>query len=136
MKAGDSLKLSYKMTTFNAALTQHEKARVLRTRIGSAALPGEDNPPPKSHRQFTVDFTGSEINQLSEQLKLDADIQLTTGEVTDVNVQKLPDSRGWRVAFKIAPQDDQPVDMRLSLKLRDKEISEVWSYVWYPNDIK
>ncbi len=136
MKAGDSLKLSYKMTTFNSVLTQHEKARVLRTRIGSAALPGEDNPPPKSHRQFTVDFTGSEINQLSKQLKLDADIQLTTGEVTDVNVQKLPDSRGWRVAFKIAPQDDQPVDMRLSLKLRDKEISEVWSYVWYPNDIK
>jgi glucans biosynthesis protein len=51
-------------------------------------------------------------------------------------VQKLPKSLGWRVAFKIAPQDDQPVDMRLSLKLRDKEISEVWSYVWYPNDIK
>ena len=24
--------------------------------------------------------------------------------------------------------------MRLSLKLRDKEISEVWSYVWYPNE--
>jgi periplasmic glucans biosynthesis protein len=136
MKAGDSLKLSYKMTTFNAFLTQHEKARVLRTRIGSAALPGEDNPPPPSHRQFTVDFTGSDINHLSEQLKLDADIQLTTGEVTDVNVQKLPNSQGWRVAFKIAPQDDQPVDMRLSLKLRDKEISEVWSYVWYPNDIK
>ncbi|WP_350624025.1 glucan biosynthesis protein, partial [Pseudoalteromonas sp. 24-MNA-CIBAN-0067] len=66
MKAGDSLKLSYKMTTFKSVLTQHEKARVLRTRIGSAALPGEDNPPPKSHRQFTVDFTGSEINQLSE----------------------------------------------------------------------
>ena len=103
---------------------------------GKDGRAGEDNPPPKSHRQFTVDFTGSEINQLSKQLKLDADIQLTTGEVTDVNVQKLPDSRGWRVAFKIAPQDDQPVDMRLSLKLRDKEISEVWSYVWYPNDIK
>jgi glucans biosynthesis protein len=136
MKAGDSLKLSYKMTTFNAFLTQHNKARILRTRIGSAALPGEDNPPPKSHRQFTVDFTGPDINHLSKQLKLDADIQLTTGEVTDINVQKLPNSQGWRVAFKIAPQDDKPVDMRLSLKLHDKEISEVWSYVWYPNDIK
>ena len=136
MKAGDSLKLSYKMSTFNAHLTQHQKARVTRTRIGSAALPGEDNPPPQSHRQFTVDFAGPDLNNLSEKLTLEADIQLTTGEVRDVTVQKLPKSLGWRVAFKIAPQDDQPVDMRLSLKLRDKEISEVWSYVWYPNDIK
>jgi periplasmic glucans biosynthesis protein len=136
MKAGDSLALSYKMTTFNAYLTQHAKARVTRTRIGSAALPGEDNPPPQSHRQFTVDFSGADLNHLSEKLMLDADIQLTTGEVRDISVQKLPNSLGWRVAFKIAPQDDQPVDMRLSLKLRDKEISEVWSYVWYPNDIK
>ncbi|ATG76128.1 glucan biosynthesis protein G [Pseudoalteromonas sp. 1_2015MBL_MicDiv] len=135
-KAGDSLKLSYKMTTFNAHLNQHEKARVVRTRIGSAALPGEDNPPPKSHRQFTVDFSGPELNQLSKKLDLKADIQLTTGEVSDVTIQKLPDTYGWRVAFKIAPQDGKPVDMRLSLKLREKEISEVWSYVWYPNDIK
>lgn len=135
-KAGDSLKLSYKMTTFNAHLNQHEKARVVRTRIGSAALPGEDNPPPKSHRQFTVDFSGPELNQLSKKLDLKADIQLTAGEVSDVTIQKLPDTYGWRVAFKIAPQDGKPVDMRLSLKLREKEISEVWSYVWYPNDIK
>ncbi|WP_338411275.1 glucan biosynthesis protein G [Pseudoalteromonas nigrifaciens] len=135
-KAGDSLKLSYKMTTFNAYLNQHDKARAVRTRIGSAALPGEDNPPPKSHRQFTVDFAGPDINKLSEKLNLNADIQLTTGEVRDVTVQKLPNSLGWRVAFKIAPQNGKPVDMRLSLKLHDKEISEVWSYVWYPNDIK
>lgn len=135
-KAGDSLKLSYKMTTFNAHLNKHEKARVVRTRIGSAALPGEDNPPPKSHRQFTVDFSGPELHQLSKKLDLKADIQLTTGEVSDVTIQKLPDTYGWRVAFKIAPQDGKPVDMRLSLKLREKEISEVWSYVWYPNDIK
>ncbi len=135
-KAGDSLKLSYKMSTFNSSLNKHEKAHVVRTRIGSAALPGEDNPPPQSHRQFTVDFSGPALNALSEQLKLNADIQLTTGEVSDVSVQKLPEGYGWRVAFKIAPQDDNPVDMRLSLKLRDKNISEVWSYVWYPNDIK
>ena len=135
-KAGDSLNLSYEMHTFNAHLNQHEKARVVRTRIGSAALPGEDNPPPKSHRQFAVDFSGPELNALSEKLDLNADIQLSSGQVSDVNVQKLPGRYGWRVVFKIAPQDGKPVDMRLSLKLRNKEISEVWSYVWYPNDIK
>ncbi len=136
LKAGDSMSFDYSLITFNAALAQQDKARVLRTRIGSAALPGEQNPPPKSHRQFTVDFTGENINQLSAELVLQADLTLSSGTVSDKTVQQLPNNQGWRVAFKIAPEGDKPADMRLSLKLRDKEISEVWSYVWYPNDIQ
>lgn len=136
MKAGEQLSFNYTLTTFNSTLSTQNKAQVLRTRIGSAALPGEDNPPPESHRQFTVDFTGENINELSAELALTANLQLNSGEVTDKTVQQLPNNQGWRVAFKVAPEGDKPVDMRLSLKLRDKEISEVWSYVWYPNDIQ
>ena len=136
MKAGDSLSFSYKLSTFNATLASQDKASVLRTRIGSAALPGEKNPPPKSHRQFTVDFSGENINQLSANFAMKADLTLSSGEISDKTVQQLPNNQGWRVAFKVAPEGDKPVDMRLSLKLRDKEISEVWSYVWYPNDVQ
>jgi glucans biosynthesis protein len=136
MKAGDSLSFSYKLSTFNATLATQDKASVLRTRIGSAALPGEKNPPPKSHRQFTVDFSGENINQLSANFAMMADLTLSSGQVSDKTVQQLPNNQGWRVAFKVAPEGDKPVDMRLSLKLRDKEISEVWSYVWYPNDVQ
>ena len=136
MKAGDSLSFSYKLSTFNARLATQDKASVLRTRIGSAALPGEDNPPPKSHRQFTVDFSGETINQLSANFAMQADLTLSAGQISDKTVQQLPNNQGWRVAFKVAPEGDKPVDMRLSLKLRDKEISEVWSYVWYPNDVQ
>ena len=136
LKAGETLSFSYKMSTFNSVLTNQDKAHVLRTRIGSAALPGEKNPPPKSNRQFTVDFTGDTINNLSADMKLLANLTLNSGEVRDKVVQQLPNNQGWRVAFKIAPEGDKPVDMRLSLTLRDKEVSEVWSYVWYPNDVQ
>ncbi|CAM4167307.1 glucan biosynthesis protein [Pseudoalteromonas ostreae] len=136
LKAGETLSFSYKLSTFNAVLASQDKARVLRTRIGSAALPGEDNPPPKSHRQFTVDFSGDNINNLSAKLKLLANLTLNSGEVSDKRVQQLPNNQGWRVAFKVAPEGGKPVDMRLSLTLRDKEVSEVWSYVWYPNDVE
>lgn len=135
LKAGEELSFSYTLTTFNSTLSTQHKAQVLRTRIGSAALPGEENPPPKSHRQFTVDFSGENINDLSPELELQANLNLNSGEVTDKTVLQLPNNQGWRVAFKVAPEGDKPVDMRLSLKLRDKEISEVWSYVWYQNDI-
>ena len=136
LKAGETLSFSYKMSTFNSVLTNQDKAHVLRTRIGSAALPGEKNPPPKSNRQFTVDFTGDTINNLSADMKLLANLTLNSGEVRDKVVQQLPNNQGWRVAFKIAPEGDKPVDMRLSLTLCDKEVSEVWSYVWYPNDVQ
>ncbi|MDQ9091979.1 glucan biosynthesis protein G [Pseudoalteromonas haloplanktis] len=136
LKAGETLSYSYKLSTFNTALASQNKARVLRTRIGSAALPGEKNPPPKSHRQFTVDFTGDTINSLSANIKLLANLTLNSGKTSDKTVQQLPNNQGWRVAFKIAPEGDKPVDMRLSLTLRDKEVSEVWSYVWYPNDVE
>jgi len=136
VKAGEKLSFNYTLTTFNSTLSTQNKAQVLRTHIGSAALPGEENPPPESHRQFTVDFTGEGINELSSELALAANLQLNSGEVRDKTVQQLPNNQGWRVAFKVAPEGDKPVDMRLSLKLRDKEISEVWSYVWYPNDIQ
>ncbi|MEI8605687.1 glucan biosynthesis protein [Pseudoalteromonas sp. B160] len=96
----------------------------------------EENPPPKSHRQFTVDFTGDNINNLSAKLKLLANLTLNSGEISDKTVQQLPNNEGWRVAFKVAPEGGKPVDMRLSLTLRDKEVSEVWSYVWYPNDVE
>ncbi|MFY8326505.1 glucan biosynthesis protein [Pseudoalteromonas sp. ZZD1] len=136
LKAGESMSFNYSLETFNSTVAEQSKASVLRTRIGSAALPGEQNPPPKSHRQFTVDFTGENINQLSADLILQANLELSSGTVSDKTVHQLPNNQGWRVAFKIAPEGDKPVDMRLSLKLRDKEISEVWSYVWYPNDIQ
>ncbi|MEH6395011.1 glucan biosynthesis protein [Pseudoalteromonas sp.] len=136
LKAGETLSFGYKMSTFNAVLANQNKAHVLRTRIGSAALPGEKNPPPQSHRQFTVDFTGDTINNLSPNIKLLANLSLNSGAVSDKTVQQLPNNQGWRVAFKIAPEGDKPVDMRLSLTLRDKEVSEVWSYVWYPNDVQ
>lgn len=136
LKAGEELSFNYTLTTFNSTLSMQNKAQVLRTRIGSAALPGEKSPPPKSHRQFTVDFSGENINDLSAELKLEANLHLNSGEVRDKTVQQLPNNQGWRVAFKVAPEGDKPVDMRLSLKLRDKEISEVWSYVWYPNDVQ
>ncbi|HEA17299.1 MAG TPA: glucan biosynthesis protein G [Pseudoalteromonas prydzensis] len=136
LKAGETLSFGYKMSTFNTVLASQNNAHVLRTRIGSAALPGEKNPPPKSHRQFTVDFTGDTINNLSANIKLLANLTLNSGEVSDKTVQQLPNNQGWRVAFKIAPEGDKPVDMRLSLTLRDKEVSEVWSYVWYPNDVE
>ena len=135
VKAGDRLTYRYRVSTWGETVTAHDLARVKRTRIGWAAMPGQDNPPPKAHRKFIVDFHAGPLDSLSEELQLKADLSASSGEVKDIVVSKLPQSDSWRVAFTLIPGAD-PVDMRLALNWQDKRLSEVWSYVWYPNTVE
>lgn len=135
-KAGQTREFNYYLKTFDSGLPEHDKAQVVRTRIGWGALPGEDNPPPKSKRQIIVDYKGGALSNLSGDLPLQADLSLSSGKATDITVIRLPDDQGWRVAFKVMPEDNQAIDMRLALTLREQQLSEVWNYVWYANDVE
>ena len=57
-------------------------------------------------------------------------------DVMDANLTRMADKTGWRVAFKASSQGSTPMDMRLHIALGDQQLSEVWSYVWYPDDIR
>ncbi len=131
---GDSLAFDYTLTSVNHISTE-PVAKVQRTHIGWGALPGEKNPPPKSKRQFAIDFAGESLSQFSAQQAVEANLQISSGKYSDLTVFKLPDNH-WRAAFKIMPEGNKPVDMRLSLQLQNQTLSEVWSYVWHPNNVQ
>lgn len=135
MKAGEQREFNYQLQTFDGQLQQQANATVSRTRIGWAALPGQQNPPPVSERQFVVDFAGSRLEQLAANQPLEAKLQLSSGKTRDLIVRRLPTGE-WRVSFKMSPQEQQTVDMHLQLFLRNQPLSEVWNYVWNPRDIK
>ena len=135
VKAKRELTFKYKLLAFNDRLPQQELAHVVRTRIGWAALPGQSDPPPRSKRQFVVDFSGGPLATLPGELQLGSDLQVIGGKASDVSVIRLPDQNTWRVAFKLTPDSNAPVDMRLFLVLRDQRLSEVWNYVWSPEAI-
>lgn len=128
--AGQEYRFSYTLSTFGARLAQQTLGQVLRTRIGWAALPGEDNPPPADHRQFAIDFSGGALADLPSTLQPEALLELSSGKTTDVQVRPLPEKGQWRVSFKLIPEGDKPVDMRLTVALRGHPITEVWNYVW------
>lgn len=136
VKAGSEWRFRYRMTTFNDRLPQHDKAHVIRTRIGWAALPGQANPPPRSKRQFVVDFSGGALDSLPAALQISPELQINNGSAEDVSVTRLPDGDSWRVSFKLKPDDEGPVDMRLFLALREQRLSEVWNYVWSPTAVR
>ncbi|HET8702004.1 MAG TPA: glucan biosynthesis protein, partial [Nitrococcus sp.] len=134
-KAGEERSYSYRLETFNSTLAGESLARVIRTRIGWGAVPGAPHKPPRSQRQFIVDFTGGELPTLTAAQPVQAVLTNSSGDIAHCTVQRLPDG-GWRVAFKLSPNGEQPADMRLFLTLHGRRLSETWNYVWYPNAIQ
>lgn len=136
MKAGETRRYSYRLRSFDNNLPEQIGAKVLRTRIGWGAIPGHSNPPPHSKRQFIIDFAGGELENLPADAPLEAQMANTSGTITDLMVTRLPDQKTWRASFKLEPEGNNLVDMRLFIKLRDQRLTEVWSYVWYPDAIQ
>lgn len=131
---GDALQLRYRMHTVNRGPAQAGLAKVARTRNGWGYIPGQERPP-QTHRQFIVDFEGEALSRLSAEQKVEADLNVSAGKVSDLVVAKLADTGMWRASFKIQTEEDKPADMRLFLTLRNQRLSEVWSYVWNAGDI-
>lgn len=135
LKAGHNAVFKYRLRSFDDYLPENSGAKVIRTRIGWGANPGQQNPPPRSKRKFIVDFRGGELDNLSPDSAIEASMQQSAGTVSELAIRRLPDGRTWRASFKLEPDGDKVADMRLFLKLRDQRLSEVWSYVWYPDAI-
>jgi glucans biosynthesis protein len=127
---------SYQLRTFEERLPSQGLAQVERTRTGWAAIPGQEDGPPRTHRKFAIDFTGGELDNISTEAKLKAKVSAMGGEITHIVVEPLPVKGMWRVAFTLIPEGEGPADMQVSLTMRDQQLSEVWSYVWYPDSVQ
>ncbi len=130
IEQGKEYQYEYRIRSTGQSVSEHKLAQVIRTRIGWAAVPGAPNPPPKSNRQFIVDFKGGTLTNLPTTLTLKPQLEASAGEITDLRAFPLPDDGIWRVSFKIDPKKSETVDMQLRLSLNGQNISEVWNYVW------
>ena len=128
---GEERHFRYRITTFGDQLASQTLARVERTRIGGAALPGQTNPPPPALRRFIVDFTGAALSGLDPSAPIEAVLQTSAGTLSQIRTQQLPDALGWRVSFRLDPDRNSPSDMRLYLEIEGAPVSETWTYVWY-----
>lgn len=130
LKAGESRKLHYHTYTLNDVPEKHTLGQVIRTRHGTANVPGtgEDN---ALKRQFIVDFQGGPLNDIAADQPVGLEISTQTGEASAAHVMPLPDN-AWRASFRIESHNE-PSDIRLRLMLNGQPISETWNYVWYPD---
>lgn len=130
IKAGERREYAYLLTSVASAPADHHLAKAIRTRVGRAHFHDGNARTLAQKRQFIVDFRGPALAGLSADMPLTAHLQTSSGETRELSVQKLPNGRDWRVAFKLYPNDTATADMRLYLSLRGQRLSEVWNYVW------
>ena len=153
-RAGEDRHFRYRLLTFDERLEQQTLAQVVRTGVGWASLPGEGNPPPRDHRRFIIDFHFTPEGALPSGIApapgsvpgsgtegpavnaVEAELNASTGRYSDLRVQALPDGEGWRATFRLEPDGNQPTDLRLFLLQGDRRVSETWSYLWKPDDLR
>ena len=83
-------------------------------------------------RRVLVDFAGGDLDGLNAAQPVKAEVKANGGEVDAVTVEQLPGTATWRVAFRLTPKGDGPVDMRCYLTLYGEALTETWSYLWSP----
>jgi glucans biosynthesis protein len=105
--------------------------RVIGTRTGGI-LAGPNGQALPGVRRMIVDFAGGDLDDLYAAQPVQAQITANGGEVEDVTVQRLPQSAIWRVAFKLKPGSEKPVDLRCYLTLYGEALTETWTYLWKP----
>lgn len=131
-KAGDSLRFAYRLHAYLQATDRPPLGRAVRTRIGSAAIPGHAEKPPPDVRLFVVDFAGGELSLLAADEPVEAKIAASSGKVSEVVIEKIPVTGAWRAFFRIDPDGDEAMDMDLTLRLRGAPLTETWKYLWTP----
>ena len=134
--AGDARRYRYRITTFDDRIAARALAAVERTRIGRAALPGAHDPPPPGRRRFVVDFRAEAAPPPGAPAPVDAVLETSSGEVSDLVVHPLPEAGGWRAAFRLAPDGRAPAELRLHLTRGGERLSETWAYVWHPDRVR
>ncbi len=132
-RAGEQRRYQYRLSTYGEAVPEHTLGRVIRVRNGWGASPDQQDPPPRDLRQFIVDFRGGEeLSSLAASQPVEANLNVSQGEVSELKVRQLPDGKTWRASFKLATQGEN-ADMQLELQLRGRRLTETWSYLWNPD---
>ena len=106
-------------------------ARVVATRLGRGGIPGQ-SPWPRDTQKFVVDFSGGALAGMAQRYDLTAAVTAPRGKIENPYVLKVVGTDRWRAAFDLKLDGNQPVDLRMFLRLGDKTLSETWLYQYFP----
>jgi glucans biosynthesis protein len=130
---GQELLYSYRLHWGGAPLPVNPPlAQVGATRTGPGGIVGQQRP--YFSWRFVVDFAGGTLAELGTEIKVEAVITASRGQVEITSARPLEAVRGYRAMFDLKPTDHrlEPITLRLYLRANDQPLTETWLYQWTP----
>lgn len=117
---GQEFRWAYKISALLVESPQPALYRVLSTFIS----PPHDKVPVR----FIIDFEGQTPPEVPPKAPVEAEVQVSRGQVQNLGLEKNEVTGGWRASFNLVDAGDHPVELRLFLRSAAKRLSEVWLY--------
>lgn len=122
-KVGEPFNFSYKIFWVN----QNPNSKTIADAVATRVKPVIKEP---DSYIYQIDFKGGKLKGIENSSELEAIITATeTATVSEVSVQKIPETEKWRCSFKLSHKPNgKPVEMKAFLKKGDSVITESWTY--------
>jgi periplasmic glucans biosynthesis protein len=136
-KAGQEMLFSYRLYWGTRMPYASSLAQTIATRTGIGGTVGQKRQYYSWH--FAVDFAGGELGALAKDASVEAVISTSKGSSTEhVTAHYVDEFKGYRALFDVRPPDDsnEPVDLRLYLRIDGRPLTETWIYQWTPLSVK
>jgi glucans biosynthesis protein len=136
-KAGQELLFSYRLHWGTRMPYSSPLGQTLATRTGVGGTVGQKRQYYSWH--FAVDFSGGELGALARDANVEAVISTTHNSTTEhVTAHYVEEIKGYRVLFDLRPADDSndPIDLRMYLRIEGRPLTETWTYQWTPLPVK
>lgn len=127
------ISFSYLLSAYSHSTHWPPGGRVIATRTGGAGGGTPSQGTPSGPRRMVIDFAGGDLDDLYAAQPVQAQITSNGGDVDEVSVARIPQTAIWRVAFRLKPTGDKPVDLRCFLTLYGEALTETWTYLWKPS---
>jgi glucans biosynthesis protein len=125
VEAGSEWRFKYRLYWCMEAPVRPDLAQAAATRVGAGG-----SPPDGESRKFVIDFQGGQAQDLPADAPVEAAMAIANGELAELVTRKNDVTGGWRVSFDMHPGGSDPVELRCTLRLGDKPLSETWVYQW------
>ena len=130
--AGEQLDFRYKLYWRDGDPFPGDLALCVATRLGMGAVQGA--PRSKVLRKFLIEFQGPILATLDEGEVPEPVVTASRGTFSHFITERSPDGTKdlWRTMFDLDPQGTEPVEMRCSLRYKNRPLTETWTYRYIP----
>ena len=133
VNGGKPLSFAYLLSAFAENPSWPPGGRVVAIRSGNPAVGDNRGHFGPGARRLLFEFAGGELDGLDGSQPVKAELTAENGQIDALTVQRVPQSRVWRVALVVTPRAKKPVvDLRGYLTLYGEVLTETMVYQWSP----